>query len=977
MSPPRPSAANAIGGQRSQKRASSFAGFFSKILPSNRPEQGGTRRTIDGTGDNGNELNELTRWNLAKEKNPVRQISTDLQSDSSHRRVWSWSPQKGDSRFVENLPRDRSSEREHVPDTPDRDPIPPRRSETLTRAEIHKLLKSKEETRRNRRSLKESGDWLGVQGADPYSGEYTVLTPTDTLSSDTTPSSTRSKLAGLARKRKAAKLEYEQIRLAEEREKEKASLDREQAKLNKIERVKEDLRRQQQFTKWSQHKRQWSSAAEPNLSPIAQSLDSVALGSSEDSSLLFPEMPPDSFSPGSEDPSPTVPNFSRPTRPPVSTKAAQAERLSCDSTRAQGQRRFDQSTDTIIHHAPGNNIDPASLTRPASQPSGSRLDAEQPEIGRTKSERHFLWRRRKETDPGKSVSSPPVSFAMSMTTRKRRSNSIESTQRDHFADLAIPDYRLHLISPEPEDTPESQSTTSEDTPSTTTNLNLLEAMGEIRMALSSTTDLVFFQGNGESNLGENGATATSSQSKLKATMKRSSIRRKLVPSLLTMAPTRDMERNHQSSSRTFGVQDHAVNNSLEDTQACQSQHLQSDLPGRTSLEPMEGVSPFIGIHTELGRRESVSIPTTTTTGCAPDQQNQHGSTKLKWGARSDRIDGAMDTINVPTTPASIDQHECRMTTASVLEKQKMPSPPITLQNDLPKHEPVQGTLETDTISTHHVTQEKPPTGVPTLITPKPCRLIQQNLETNDTGRSKEPNVVDKTETATNQTLERIEANETSTPEGQTQRISQECHKSPAQVSTAQEAYRRLSTEEQKESIVEEAAGIAMLRSRTEEIVRSKSADYKEPQKSSPQKGKKHTTDTKIAEPKHLSQQRRPKGKRHNEEGAGIELLSKHEHVRSATQAQSNKRPTDAVGSPETALTVVRLCKTAYIILLGLACTWWIMVRPAFDQRSDLWRRRHRKQSTWKDVAVFISAGVFCLVGALACWYALKVLWWVY
>ncbi|KAI1142282.1 hypothetical protein F5Y05DRAFT_409428 [Hypoxylon sp. FL0543] len=982
MSPGRPPAANDNGEPPSQKRSSSLAGFFSKILPSNRPEQGGTRRTIDETRDNGSDINELTRWNLAKEKNPIQQTSATTLDESSHRRVFSWSPQKGDSRFVENLPRESSCGREQIPDIQDSEPLPPRKSEALTRAEVHELLKSKEEARRNRRSLKESGDWLGVQGADPYSGEYAVLTPTDTLSSDATPSSTRSKLARLARKKKAARLEYEQIRLLEEQEKDKARLEKEQAKLNKIERVKEELRRQQQSTKWIQHKRQWSSAAEPNLSPIAQSLDSVAIGSSETSSLLSSELSTDSLSSDPDDPTTTVPNFSRPTRPPVSTKAAQAERLSCDGPRSRAHRRLDKSTDTIIHNSPDARFDPVSLMRPVTQPPGTHLNAGQPEIGRAKSERHFLWRRRRETDPGKSVSNPPVSFMMSMAARNRTSSSIEYVQKDHFADLAIPDYHLHLLSPEPIDSTDSQSIISEESPSAMTDPSLLEAVGGNRMALASTTNLVLFQEHGQNSPEVNGATVTSSQSKLKEIMKRSSIRLKLVPSLLTTAHAKDTERNHQMPPLLSDeIQGHIADSPSEDIQACHSQHQQSDLLGRVSLEQPDEMSP--PINKKPVRRESVSIPITTTTGYAPDQQNQHSSLKSH-NVGPNRIDDAVSTTNTPTAPTSLDRHECYMATASTPEERRTPSPPITPQNGLLKHEPVQETLGTDIISPHRVTLEKkPPTRVSTPTTPRLCRLVQQNMEMGDPDMARHLDIIERTETVKIQIPDPTEASETNTPDGQARRISQERQKSPALLPAvvSQETHRSLSIEEEMESMVEETAQIAELHSRAKKIVGRKSKTRKEVPNSShgpsPGKVKKHLPGSKMAEPKHLPQQRRLKKKRHSEEGAGIGLLSRYEQARNNTaQVRGKKSTTDDVDTPETTMTVVQSCNTAYMLLLGLVCTWWIMVRPAFDQRSDLWRRQHRKQSTWEDVAVFISAGAFCLAGAVGCWYALKVPWWV-
>ncbi|KAI1105840.1 hypothetical protein F4804DRAFT_330925 [Jackrogersella minutella] len=971
MSTGNPSAAGNAD-RPTQKRASSFSGFFSKILPSNRPEHGGTRRT-DWIGEDESNPNELTEWNLAKEKNPTHETSTIIPEEVTHRRVWSWSPQKGDSRFVENLPRDRSRGREQLPDIPDCEPPPPRKSESLTRAEVRELIKSKEMARKHRRSLKESGDWLGVQGADPYSGLFPVLTPTDTLSSETTSTSTRSKLAGLSRKKKAARLDYEQAKLLEEQEKDKVRLIKEQARLNKIEQVKEELRRQQQFGRWSQHKRQWSSAAEPNLSPIAQSLDSVALGSNPEETT-------------------TVPNFSRPTRPPVSAKTTvgQAERLSSDSTPPRTHGHFDPSSDTIIHHSPDPNFDAASLTRPATQPSVDHLSAGQPDIGRTKSERHFLWRRRRETDPGKSVPTPPVSFMMSIKNKNRISNSVEYIPRDHFADLSIPDYRLHLLSPEPADTGDSQSTHSEESQLTTSNLSALGALGGNRIALSSTTNLAHTQGNGGTKQGINGATVTSSQSKLKGIMKRpsASIRRKLTPSLLGVgsAHTKEMER-YQRSPPTFDeLQDHTINNLPGDTQGYPSQPLRPD-QGRISLEWGEGMSPLKENHVESPRRRSVSIPITTTTGCDPSQQNQIYPLPPKWDIEHHQIDDTAGNMDASATLMSSHQDEYCITPVPMPQERRTPSPPAVIQSKIPNLEPVQETPEIGTTSPRPATPEKkPPTRVSTPTTPRLCRLVQQNLGTKEPEIPKGAGIVETIEQVKTQSLESTDTGNTGTQERQAWKHSYERHhKIPARMPTAasQEAHRHLSGEGQKESMVEEAARIAVLRSRAKEIVRSKSADGKagRNRSRSPSPGRKQTP-SKAAEPKHSLQQRRAKKKRHSsssEGGGGTGPPSKHEHVRrsTTTQAQGKKGSTEQYADwPGVSMTIVQLCKTAYLVLLGLACTWWVMVRPAFDQHSELWKRRYKKESTWGDVGVFMSASVFCLVGGVTCWYALKVLWWL-
>ncbi|KAK8080580.1 hypothetical protein PG997_008398 [Apiospora hydei] len=42
--------------------------------------------------------------------------------------------------------------------------------------------------------------------------------------------------------------------------------------------------------------------------------------------------------------------------------------------------------------------------------------------------------------------------------------------------------------------------------------------------------------------------------------------------------------------------------------------------------------------------------------------------------------------------------------------------------------------------------------------------------------------------------------------------------------------------------------------------------------------------------------------------------------------------------------------------------WWDVMHPVFDGESDLWERRHREESTWADVGVFLFAGVSLIVG---------------
>ncbi|KAI1806131.1 hypothetical protein F4811DRAFT_511916 [Daldinia bambusicola] len=1017
MSPAKSAAGNAEQ-PSSHKKASSLAGFFSKILPSNRPEQGGTHRT-DWTVDNDSTLgpsrNELTAWNLAKEKSPAGHSSTDGPEGPSHGRIWSWSPQKGDSRFVENLPRERSRGRDEEPENLDREPQLPRKSETLMRTEVHELLQSKEESRKNRRSLKESGDWLGVQGADPYSGLFSVLTPTDTLSSEATSTSTRSKLAGLARKKKAARLEYEQLRLLEEQEKDKARLDREQAKLDKIERVKEELRRQHQFARWSQHKRNWSSAAEPNLSPIAQSLDSVALGSSETSSLLFSELPTDSFLSDPEDISSAIPNFSRPNRPPVSKIAlpGQVERLSYDDAQPWGRRNLDQSTETIIHNLPGVNFEPAYLTRPATQPSGIPPNTEQPNIGRTKSARHFLWRRRRGTDPGKLGTSHQGGIVMSMVAQNLTPNPTENAHKDHFADLTIPDYRLHLLSPEPVDTADNQSTFSEDSSVITPNAS---SLGMNKMALSSTTNLVYLQGNGRSSKGARAAPpVTSSSSKLKDIMRRPSIRRKLVPTLLTTVHTKDTEKLRMSPPTFDELQDRTVNDLPVDGPLSQNPPIQPGQQGRISIEKAGKILNRTESNLKRARRESVSTPTTTITGCVPAQQSQPESPQSEKSIEPSQIDGAADILDIPVIPSPLRLYNPCITPDLIPERRRTPSLPRVPQKNLPNLEPAREIPGTGISSTHRATPEKKlPTRASTPTPPKPCRPFQKNGATDQVDIPKGGDAVEKVETSKTEKTEHVDIKKV-TPQERPRRINRETRsasmtRAPTRTSTrapttisSREAHHRRSCDSPRESIVEEAARVAMLRSKAKEIVRSRSVDHRvslsrnRSRTPSPVK-KQAPTNGKATEPKR-SLPRRPRKKRHGEEVVGTALPSKPEQIeihagkdtdktqlqQQQQQQQKQKQTQDkkgdttegfAGGRRDPPVTVMQFCKTVYIVFLGLTCTWWTVVRPAFDAQSDLWRRRYKNESTWRDVGVFTSAGLFCLAGALCGWYASRLCWWL-
>jgi len=129
------------------------------------------------------------------------------------------------------------------------------------------MFLAKQEARRLRRTLKENGDFLGVTGVNPATGEMDVLTPTSSSEehqSGLRAEQTNPQLALLARRAQQAREEYE----AAQRE---VELQRQQERREKAERHKQAIRLAQQPVKWRREEGQWSSVAEPGLSPIAQS----------------------------------------------------------------------------------------------------------------------------------------------------------------------------------------------------------------------------------------------------------------------------------------------------------------------------------------------------------------------------------------------------------------------------------------------------------------------------------------------------------------------------------------------------------------------------------------------------------------------------------------------------------------------------------------------------------------------------------
>lgn len=134
-------------------------------------------------------------------------------------------------------------------------------------------ISTPDERRRQRQLLRESGDYLGVQGVNPHTGRLDVLTPTPSNSSKSGASvQTGRKLHLLEKQAQTARRAYRDALDAAQNEAETILLRREEKKEAKREKQKEAIRQAQSKVKWRRDPRQWSSAQEPGLSPITQSV---------------------------------------------------------------------------------------------------------------------------------------------------------------------------------------------------------------------------------------------------------------------------------------------------------------------------------------------------------------------------------------------------------------------------------------------------------------------------------------------------------------------------------------------------------------------------------------------------------------------------------------------------------------------------------------------------------------------------------
>lgn len=242
-----------------RKKASSFAGFLGKILPTHRPEQGGTLRSMDNRSTESAyrrlDMNpeELKEWNIAEDLPVSRCLELAEERANSSRRP--------------------EPSRPSTSPTAGRPPTPSKRTDRhLSAAETQHLLRRKQRSQRHHRELKASGDWLGVTGANPQTGQYNVLTPTDSASSDLTPPSTKIEMRKLTKRVQQAERNYQDAKAMEDAATERHVKKKAQMKLDKIELAKAEIQQRHRPLEWKRRDREWSSVREPGLSPIAQSV---------------------------------------------------------------------------------------------------------------------------------------------------------------------------------------------------------------------------------------------------------------------------------------------------------------------------------------------------------------------------------------------------------------------------------------------------------------------------------------------------------------------------------------------------------------------------------------------------------------------------------------------------------------------------------------------------------------------------------
>ncbi|KAI9897011.1 hypothetical protein N3K66_008033 [Trichothecium roseum] len=226
----------------------------------------------------------LVRWNTAKDipeeqtqlrimKPPKRTVSANVSFalPQTHRRRFSWVPHsQEDSQFSAVPPGTSRVEAQPNSDAEEVVPDPPSITADRRLLRVRQNIEARKEVHRKRRDLKESGDYLGPQGINPETGQLDIDTPS-TSDGNSENQREEDEMHELRKALKQARDNTSKPARSKERELKRIFVSKEKEKMKKKQQEKNTLSKMHNGLKWKRHTKQWSSAQEPELSPIAQS----------------------------------------------------------------------------------------------------------------------------------------------------------------------------------------------------------------------------------------------------------------------------------------------------------------------------------------------------------------------------------------------------------------------------------------------------------------------------------------------------------------------------------------------------------------------------------------------------------------------------------------------------------------------------------------------------------------------------------
>ncbi|KAJ3521420.1 hypothetical protein NM208_g13296 [Fusarium decemcellulare] len=250
-----------------QPHLQNWRGITERHYPSRRSDTGGSDRIMS--------------WNTPKnlsdtQPDPVSLTIPKIRTDrlpSKGGRKWSWTPLDSlDSLRIGKL-RNKGlrgvSATKKETTASEVDGIWTQSSTQVSR--LRKLLADKKKARQERRSLKESGDYLGVQGHNPQTGVPDIVSNSDSAES-TLDADVERRLNGLKKI-----LTNAQSAAARDQAENEILKIRAQQETERLQHRKLANQKPTASVRWRRKTHQWSSAQEPELSPIAQSQRSGSL----------------------------------------------------------------------------------------------------------------------------------------------------------------------------------------------------------------------------------------------------------------------------------------------------------------------------------------------------------------------------------------------------------------------------------------------------------------------------------------------------------------------------------------------------------------------------------------------------------------------------------------------------------------------------------------------------------------------------